>query len=210
MIIKDHDFVQKQLSQIESRVAAHNYAHLFTGRFRVQMVIDRGVSNSNEGSKRWINKLVSRDHESFLKNCEKLLHMMSYFDNPDWRLYSSVNPRDPEMATKLLIADLVMDIGDDANDKKYLNINSRFVSALSVPESRDYCRDQYFLVDVDTTEIDVAKTVMQALGDDTALMYDTPNGFHILTQKFDTRIIDNIEHVSFKRDGLILLAWNKN
>jgi hypothetical protein len=173
------------------------------------MVIDRGVSNSNKGSKRWINKLVSYNHKSFLENCEKLLHMMAYFNNPDWRLYSSLNPRDPERATKLLIADLVMDIGEDTNDRKYININSRYVSALSVPESRNYCRNQYFLIDVDTKDIVIANTVMQALEDDTALIYDTPNGFHILTQKFDTRIISGIENVSFKRDGLILLAWNE-
>lgn len=202
--------IKKQLSEIESRVAGHNYAHLFTDLFRVQMIIDRGVANSNKGSKRWVNKLVSYNHETFLENCEKLLHQMVYYGNPDWRLYSSVNPRNAEQATKLLIADLVMDIGDDANDRKYLNINSRYISALCVPESRDYVRNQYFLIDVDTHEVDVAKTIMQSLEDDTSLIYNTPNGFHILTQKFDTRIIQNIEHVSFKRDGLILLAWNEN
>ena len=206
---KNETIIQKKLSEIETRIAGKHYPALFTDMVRVQMVIDRGVSNSNKGSMRWVNKLISHDSESFFKNCKKLLHMMLYYDEPEWRLYSSVNPRNPDHAGKLLIADLVMDLGSDFETTywKRLNVNGRFVSALSLPESRDTLRDQHFLIDIDTTEVRVAKEVIELIGSSFYLIYDTPNGFHIIASKFDTRIIENIEHVSFKRDGLLLLSW---
>src|SRR5690348_10102565 len=77
---------------IEKQILTICYPFFLEG-MRVQMLIDRSIGNTNKGSKRWVNKLISYDSTQFIENCRKLLEQMYYFGNPDIRLYSCVNNR---------------------------------------------------------------------------------------------------------------------
>lgn len=165
---------------------------------RVQMLINRGISNSNTGSKRWVNKLVSTSSESFVSNCQKLLDQMCFIDDPDVRLYASVNSRCIKKAKKEFMHQWI----DAQDDSFFLNAHNKMISALMKPECRD---TSYYLIDVDTKE--PKHDIETLIGSDKVVAhYPTPNGFHFVTHGFDTRVLKDVPDVEIKRDGLMLLA----
>lgn len=65
----------------------------FTQGWRVCMLINRGIGNTNKGSKRWVSKLVSFDPKTLEENIGKLLEQQYYLNDPDIRLYMCLNSR---------------------------------------------------------------------------------------------------------------------
>lgn len=176
----------------------------FTHGVRVMMLIDRGISNSNKGSKRWINKLISTNTDEFAKNLEILIEQQYSINNPDIRLYSCVNPRKLEKAINYF-QHRQLDL-NSLEEKLYFyrKINDRFCSSLMQPENRD---GNLFLIDYDKSDAGIASLMLQLEKNNIEILsqYKTPNGWHLITSPFNPNILNEIENVETKKDALILL-----
>lgn len=202
-------YVEEQMKYIRERMEVSG--HEFTQGLRVQMLINRAVGNTNKGSKRWVNKLISTDTESFYKNCEKLLHQMFYMKNPDVRLYGCINERSTKKAFESLICDAVLNFNDDNFIR---NINNNIISSIMRPANRV---QNYWLIDCDTkkqTELrdtipsqSELKHIYDAIPKEVVkFAYQTVNGWHIVTEGFDIRPLSEIPNCEAKRDALMILA----
>lgn len=175
-----------------------NYTH----GVRVQMLINRGIGNTNKGSKRWVSKLISTNQEEFHANIIKLLQMQYYLDNPDVRLYSCVNPRNME---KAFVAFQVKMLTVSFLDREQFckNIHDKFISCLMSPEHRD---SSLFLIDHDDKEnYQFLENALQNHLIRNVFKYETPNGYHYVTEGFNPVFIEGIANCEIKRDALLLL-----
>jgi len=179
---------------------------IFTDGIRVLMLIDRGVMNSNKGSRRWINKIITHDKASFQKALIKLLALQYHLNEPSIRLYSCVNDRKLENAIKRF-QHCQLDLTKDNYIKFYTNINDEFCSSLMKPEMR---KSKYFLLDVDSKS-SIAKfntygfLVKHKI--EKVMSYDTKNGFHVITHPFDVRLAQDQKQMTLQKDGLVLLHY---
>ena len=182
----------------------------FTDNVRVQLLIDRGINNTHGGSARWVNKLISTDEISFRKNVQILLHQMYTLNNPDVRLYSSLNVRNIRSAAKMFCHKQI-DLNDENFNYFYSHIKDEFVSCLMKPENKF---KGLWLIDLDTKDTNNLDYVLEqeyrchiATAQDprTIFKYETPNGWHYIVNKLDTRIIDVVTNAEVKGDGLLLL-----
>ncbi len=171
---------------------------------RVQMLIDRSVGNTNKGSKRWVNKLISRDIESYKKNVDKLLTQQQFIGDPNIRLYASVNSRKVTTAVRMLHHAMI-DLPPEDYVNFYTNIHNKFVSCLMKPASR---LSKYFIIDVDDPDFFpelFISSIALAHKIHTHHYYKTPGGWHIITNPFDIRLLADTPKAELKTDGLILL-----
>lgn len=178
----------------------------FQDGIRVVMLINRGVMNSNKGSKRWINKIITTDRPSWLKAVERLMALQDHLDDPDIRLYASVNSRKLDKAINTF-KHQQLDILPEQKEEFYSHINDRFCSCLMKPENRD---SKYFLIDQDSKTANAYLAVDKLLSDNNIKCYynySTKNGYHYIVQPFDVRLIEGIKDVSLQKDGLLLLRW---
>lgn len=185
----------------------------FTDGVRVQMLIDRSVSNSNKGSKRWINKLISNNPEEFKSNIIKLLELQYYLANPDIRLYSCVNKRNLDKAIKYFNHKQLDIATEEEKIKFYTRLNERFCSCLMKPENR---AESLFLIDYDgpydgpsvpSLLYDNLKIICKIEVLDppnSGFLYGTPNGCHFITKPFDPRLL-TAPNCEIKKDALLLL-----
>lgn len=176
----------------------------FSDGVRVQMLIDRGVGNTNKGSKRWVNKLISHDSKSYADNVEKLLNQQKYLNNPDIRLYACVNNRKIKNAITHL-RHVMIDLPESDCEGFFCHIHDRFVSSLMQPSCK---LSKNFLLDVDNPDFFpelFISSIALAHKIETIQYYKTPNGYHIITKPFDVRLIEDTPFVDIKRDGLMLL-----
>ncbi len=84
-------------------------------------------------------------------------------------------------------------------------IDTLFKTMLLKPDCK---ATRYFLIDIDTTDIKRYEDVIDVLTVNKVQIFEakkTPNGFHVVTNKFDTRLIEGVTDVSFQRDGYYLL-----
>jgi hypothetical protein len=167
------------------------------------MLIDRGVQNSNKGSKRWVNKLVSCNPEEFDRNTMKLLEQMEYFKNPDIRLYSCINPRKMDKAINLF-QHKQLDLAPDAVSPFYRRINDNFVSCLMKPESRN---GNAFLLDVDNLNCEEVNLFLDEHQISIRHAYKSKNGFHIITDPFSPELAKECSTFEVKKDALMLWAY---
>lgn len=167
----------------------------FTSGVRVSMLIDRGVQNSKNGSKRWINKLISYDPETFTKNIEKLISLQDYLNDINIRLYSSVNSRNMDKSINHFKHKQLY-IWEDDKFKFYSGIKENFVSSLMVPENRE---SNFWLLDWDREETVPLPEIVYIL------TYKTPNGFHTVCERFNPVLLNGVENVEIKKDALLLL-----
>ncbi len=178
--------------------------HLFTGGYRVCMLIDRGEANSNKGSRRWVNKLISGDSEQLEKNIAKLLEQQEYLANPDVRLYMCVNARSLPKAIRHFqhrMIDAAYEQGislDPILDLFYTRIQDAFCSSMMKPESR---MESLFLIDWDS---DHSPDGFVGKGIKEIFRYRTPNGWHVITEPFNPLLMGTL-HEQVKKDALLLL-----
>ncbi len=170
---------------------------LFVAGMHVQMLINRDVGNTNKGSKRWVNKLVSFNEKDYEQNCTSLLEQMYSIDNDGIRLYASINPRCYDRVTKEFLAKAIL----DGNKLFYKNIHAKFISIAMKPEQRERT---LWLIDVDDKEL-IPKTDELLKESYVALSYETPNGKHYIVSHVDMRPFKEMEGVDVHRDGLMLL-----
>lgn len=182
----------------------------FTDGIRVVMLIDRGVMNANKGSKRWINKIITHDHDSWISAVRRLLELQYHILNPDVRMYSCINDRKLDQGIKHF-QHLQLDVLPEQKLRFYTKINNTFCSALMKPEQKN---SRYFLLDVDQDDKAVAPVEEVTLficknGIKTIANYPTKNGHHFIVEPFDMRLAQNLQYVTVQKDGLLLLHWIK-
>lgn len=120
-----------------------------------------------------------------------------------WRIHQTVNSRSIQKATKILQHKMI----DDPS------ITNRLVSIWKTCLLQSEAKaDKYFLLDVDS-ELAYKKTKEIVINTGDYMLWEnkTPNGHHIITKPFDTRLISTIEDVSVHKDGYVFLElYNAN
>lgn len=127
-----------------------------------------------------------------------------------FRLYASVNARNVMDAyfrfrstTDGWLEDRFR--GDDAAPPKFKRVDTHWYSELQRPHSRDETR---FLWDLDDATAADRDAFRAALPVDPALVRETPNGYHLVTETFDYRAdLDTAVTHELKTDGMVFLEF---
>lgn len=188
---------------IQKIVGIQNRFHGFMDGIRVVMLIDRGIQNSNKGSKRWINKIITTNEAEWINAVNRLLELQYHLNEPDVRLYSCLNDRNLDKAIKLFTHKQI-DILPDMTIRFYAGINNTFCSCLMKPENR---KSKLFLLDIDSkdlTEVDhfVADYLIQVKH-----IYHTKKGWHYIVAPFDVRLSHGMKTFIVNKDGLLLVNY---
>ena len=170
----------------------------------VLMLINRGIQNSNKGSKRWINKIITTNLEEWIEAAECLIEMQHHLNNPEIRLYSSINPRKMDKAIQVF-KHRQLDLNEDNETKFYRRINDSFCSCLMQPECRN---GNLFLLDCDSKDLaEVNSFLVTNFGIKCHYQYPTPNGWHFIVEPFNPAMCEGMNTFEVKKDALMLLNW---
>jgi hypothetical protein len=109
-----------------------------------------------------------------------------------WRIHHTVNARDTEKARIWLIHKLI-------DEPKFAGcVDSIWKTALLQPECK---AENNFLLDIDRTKNREAFDLSNKIAIHIEKWIKTPNGFHFITESFDTREICQLPYVTLIRDG---------
>lgn len=119
-----------------------------------------------------------------------------------WRIYKTVNARKVEPARRLLMKQLI-----DNPDHHEHRIDSLWKNCLLQRECK---AEKNFMIDVVCEDIpDVIHNII--LNSETeSEMIKTPNGWHIICQNLDTRLLQGVENVEVKRDDIKFVELIEN
>lgn len=179
----------------------HRFKDFMDG-VRVVMLIDRGIMNSNKGSKRWINKIITTNPQEFEDAVSKLLALQEYLGNPDIRLYSCVNDRKLKKAINLF-NHKQLDILPEQELYFYSHINNSFCSCLMKPENKN---SKYFLLDVDTKDTSKVDSFLGLHLINPIFIYPSKSGWHYIVRPFNTSLSHD-GAFAIQKDGLLLLNY---
>jgi len=115
-----------------------------------------------------------------------------------WRIYKTVNPRHLQRARIWMLKKLI-----DTDGSYDYRIDTLWKKALMNNPIK-----QNMLVDIDKQDVNLIYRVRHILTKNNIKIIEsihTPNGYHIVCPMFDTRLIQNIEDVEYKRDGYIFI-----
>lgn len=155
----------------------------------------------NKEMKRRVLWYIVHNREEYKKALTRLLAMKNA-SNIDYRIYASVNPRDLSKAEKefkrlMLEADFA---GKENKRYFYERLDAKWISALMKPGCKAKSR---FLWDIDGDEHVMDKALDKLKNWNIIRIYDTKNGYHIITEPQDPTGID----LELKKDGLLLLSY---
>ena len=156
--------------------------HMFLGLQRI----------SKQGKKQCIRHVIKRDEVEELRVFEAKLKAIG----GEWRIHKTVNARMPDRAMKWLIKHLI-----DYPEKASL-IDSVWRTGLLQKECA--CEPKFFMLDVDTQDEKEVDKVMELLFKQRAVLIKTiksPSGYHLITDRFDTREVCQLDYVTLLRDG---------
>jgi len=154
------------------------------------------LSRTKDGQKTRCFRVVAKDYERDLQ----LLETKCKLEGGKWRIHKTVNKRDTEKARIWLIHKLI-DFPEGAGF-----IDSLWRTAL-LQRSCIY-GDKKFLLDIDTEYLTDLYDVEKAIWDSGGTIdykVKTENGFHIITEPFDTRKVCLLDNVSLLRDGYVYI-----
>lgn len=133
-------------------------------------------------------------------------------ESGNFRLYVTVNRRDVQRALYMYqkrIAELVykQSTNHQPSLQKLNNLSSVWKSTLLKNENR---ADEWLLADVDTTDETEVEHLIDELKDLTTIrgVYPTPNGYHIITKKFEYPLytaLEEREYLDFTSDDLLFI-----
>ena len=176
----------------------------FSHGVRVVMLIDRGVMNSNKGSKRWINKIITTNQAEWENAVQVLMEMQEHLNDPDIRLYSCVNDRKLDKSIDLF-KHRQIDLDSTLNHEKfYKKINDSFCSCLMAPENR---KSKYFLMDIDTKDLTATNYFVENNSIKIIARYETKKGHHFIVEPFNVKLAEDSKDFTIKKDGLLLINW---
>ena len=121
-----------------------------------------------------------------------------------WRIYRSVNRRNPVLAKLELIETLTKQlVTPEAVSNK--NPESLWKDILMQPKNK---ASRLFLVDIDTKDYTVCNAVINSVGAEVVVhkVVSTPNGYHVVCDPFNPERISNIANVSIKKDALLFIS----
>lgn len=185
----------------EEEVKFAKFRQELTEGVRVMMLINRGIKSKDAPKKRWTNFLVSTNSDEYWENYDRLSAQKDYLNNPDIRMYSCLNSRKMESAVNYFQHRQLNVGGVLGMMDFYKKINKQFCSALMQTEHR---ATKYFLLDVDTHDNSEIECWFDLTKFDIKLKYQTPNGWHYITNAFNPEFLDGIK-CELKKDSLILL-----
>jgi len=118
-----------------------------------------------------------------------------------WRIYRSVNARNVNKAEVELVKTLVDRINDpsSASNKP---IPSLWKTILMQPRNK---AERLYLIDIDTVNSEVPAAINRLLDGKVHMSTNTPNGYHLIAEPFDIRLVESIEDVSVLKDGLLFI-----
>lgn len=151
--------------------------HLFLGIQRT------GTSKD----KRCIRSVIKHNEEDDLSVFEMKLKALG----GEWRIHKTVNARDVKKAYKIFMKRMI-DFPEKASC-----IDSEWRTALL---QRTCKATNYFMLDVDTKDDDKL-TIIESLVINNLHVYESPKGYHIITEPFDTREVCKLDYVTLLRDG---------
>lgn len=182
----------------------NNPPEIFKSGIHVLMLIDRGVQNSNKGSKRWINKIISTNPAEWDDAASRLVELQWHLNEPDIRLYASINPRSSEKAIRHF-KHRQLDLNSDDMVNFYRRINDSFCSSLMQPECRD---GSLFLLDVDSKDLTEVNAFLVSNHElKVEYCYPTPNGWHYIMEPFNPKLAEGLTSFEIKKDTLMLINW---
>ena len=158
-----------------------NSVHMYMGLQRT----------SKHGNKNCIRQVI-KDDDLDLKILEAKLRVFG----GEWRIHKTVNARDVERARKWLLKLLI----DNPHEASVAD--SAWRTALLQKDC--IYGDKRFMLDIDTKDVDelitIDNTIFLSKGD-VLMTAETPNGWHYITNPFDTREVCALENVTLIRDG---------
>lgn len=146
--------------------------------------------NSKQGNKNCIRQVV-KDYETDLAFLEAKLKVIG----GEWRIYKTVNLRDIEKARIFLLKRLI-EFPEVAG-----YVDSEWRTALLQRECK---AENKFMFDVDTKDYSSIVKFEEELGKANQAYlekYESPKGWHYITEPFDTREVCKLEYVTLLRDG---------
>lgn len=150
--------------------------------------------------------LTSKCHKTLIRKDNVLAYEYAYdrikrlCDTGTWRIYRSVNKRDLIKGMKMLQVELI-----NRGEEIAYKIDQVWKSILMKPECK---AERKFLIDIDTRDIPPQYIKAKYLKD--VKIHEsnkTPNGYHMVTDPFDSRGIlsDLGESIEIKRDALLYM-----
>ena len=178
----------------KERIDKSETAHLY-------IAIRRTKENRESGLKEVCFRHVIRDDEKDLQFIKQRISGIPGV----WRIYKTVNARNFEEARKVLITKLVQD-----PENWMYRVDSLWKTCLLQPQCK---AERKFLIDIDIKDLDVESKVVDIFHENHVHIVHTigtPNGVHLVVEKFDTRLIEGIKDVEFKRDGYVFVERIEN
>lgn len=183
----------------------------------VYMLFAIARSKNNDGltaKQQVVIREIVRSLESLPHKLEKI-KSAARLSNLNFYIYISVNARSVikgyvNFKNKLTEYESHALFGKDDYKYQFSRLHKVWYSALMQPNSR---ATKYFLIDVDTKEMSVVAEVTAKIEKFTSKGYagevkhvrPSRNGFHLVTNTFDPRILEGIQDVSIQKDGLLYL-----
>lgn len=173
---------------------------------RVLFLIHRNKEGGDTNNTK-TRKVVAKDSEEFRLELIKLVDEKEREMVIPYRVYSSINPRDIKKAIRKFRYEQLdaESYGDEQYQDFYYNIKDRFIGCLMQSGSK---QSSLFIFDCDSPA-GHAKTLQQLaeLGVQIEDQFPTKNGWHVITQPFNSTLFASVEDVTIVKDGLILLAF---
>ena len=108
-----------------------------------------------------------------------------------WRIHKTINKRSTKIATKQLQKKLIDE------PELHSSLISVYKTLLMKPDAK---AERNILIDIDVDDIEYVNKILSAIGSRESVIYKTPNGYHVVSPLFDTRLLDGYE-VTIQRDG---------
>jgi len=159
--------------------------------------------NENVNLKKLCHRMVVRSDETVEEVAENLKKLC--WEPGTWRMYRTVNRRDLNKAM------VMTQVGMLEHPESYLEkVDGKWKSNLMKEEVK---AERKFLLDLDTTDLEKREFIFKYLTDKQVEVFETvetPNGFHFVTEAFDTRDLESsVLELEVKRDDLFFLfAWD--
>lgn len=173
----------------------------FKEGYRILMLINRKKESGISTTDRKCIRCITKDINTFNITLEVLRQQKQ----KGQRIYCSVNSRNIIKAIRLFKKRQLDNDYEDLAEKGnfYCDIYNRFLSCLQNPEARD---SRNFLIDLDSQEMSPFLSVYDRLATVTKILLkkETPNGWHFITEPFDSSKFHHPKATILK-DGMLFL-----
>lgn len=167
--------------------------------YHIMIALRRKKSNDRRLKELCFREIVY-DSDRVAINCLK-----ARIDNRPgiWRIYKTVNRRDVNPAWKLLFKLMI-----DEPDKFKWRIGSAWKNCLLKKENR---AEKKYMLDVDVDEIpEKLEQLMGSVHMHVLEKIKTPNGWHIICDALDTRMLEGIPDIEIKRNDIKFVSEFEN